>query len=156
MAKGKHAAAKNAQRLRDAEERLEVLEADLSRERAEAHQREEELKAEVQALKGRLVSDVDALANDRVASIEARSREDLREAERRRRESLASAFRFIEENAKPSLRLSMENYAALGDILGVTVGEMGRWGGVHQNRRSRRTTNARARHVAALERQVGL
>lgn len=76
MAKGKHAAAAAARRLREAEQRITELESLRQQEANAAHDREQELKKEIAQLKGQIVAGLDGEVERRLEVIrEAHARE---------------------------------------------------------------------------------
>lgn len=151
MAKGKQAAAAANRRLREAEERIAELEAIRDSETAEAHEREERLKAEVQNLKGRLLSEVESAASARVESVRRDYERQLAELTRAHREAIEEAFRYINDHGL--IKLEIGDHAHVAKLLGMKPGEWLSLTSEAPRRKARRANRAHANAVAELDRQ---
>lgn len=122
MARGKHAAASTARKLREAEAQIEELKAQRAQEREEYHKREEELKAEIRRLQGCFTSEVNEAVEQRVQGVHERHAEEISSLKQDYEDRILRAFEHIEETGE--LRVPIEGWDRVDEILGVSLGKI--------------------------------
>jgi hypothetical protein len=139
MAKGKHQASQTAKKLQEALERIADLERTLEEVTSESAAREEQLRVDVQRLRGRLTAEVDLLASDRVRRIEEEAHAKLQTARREARERVERGLRAIGDHIIGELTLrGVEGWDEVTSAFGVTVGDLMSWVGTPASRLDRR------------------
>ncbi len=143
MARGKHGTAAAQRRAKDAEVRMEALQREKAQMR-EQHQHEmQELRAEMDRLRGDFSRAVREAAAGQVLAAKDSAHRAIEQEQEKYRGRLKDGLLYLFENLRDD-QLTFEGYQEFASILGITTGELLVWSGVeglnHDKRRMRRNT----------------